>query len=147
MTGNKYVFICNERFWHSVQAELFDFLAHFHADNTFLWSKQANDYVKVGATFDTYEFGGNSLTFAVDRTFSREYGYEKGYALCLDLTADKSSTQPPIAMFTLKGGDYIQNEILGVGGKTGLQGGAVSSPVAASKLIAWGYSGVAVFNP
>ena len=45
-----------------------------------------------------------------------------------------------------KGGDYIQNEILGVGGKTGLQGGAVSSPVAASKLIAWGYSGVAVFN-
>lgn len=74
MTGNKYVFICNERFWHSVQAELFDFLAHFHADNTFLWSKQANDYVKVGATFDTYEFGGNSLTFAVDRTFSREYG-------------------------------------------------------------------------
>ena len=42
---------------------------------------------------------------------------------------------------------YIQNEILGVGGKTGLQGGAVSSPVAASKLIAWGYSGVAVFNP
>ena len=33
-----------------------------------------------------------------------------------------------------KGGDYIQNEILGVGGKTGLQGGAVSSPVAASKL-------------
>ena len=42
---------------------------------------------------------------------------------------------------------YIQNEILGVGGETGLQGGAVSSPVAASKLIAWGYSGVAVFNP
>lgn len=74
MTGNKYVFICNERFWHSVQAELFDFLAHFHTDGTYLWSKQANDYVKVGATFDTYEFGGNSITFAVDRTFSREYG-------------------------------------------------------------------------
>lgn len=73
-TGNKYVFICNERFWHSVQAEMFDFLANFHTDGTYLWSKQANDYVKVGATFDTYEFGGNSITFAVDRTFSREYG-------------------------------------------------------------------------
>lgn len=50
-------------------------------------------------------------------------------------------------MFCLKGADYVQNEILGVGGKTGIASGAVSSPVAASKLIAWGYSGVAVFNP
>lgn len=37
-------------------------------------------------------------------------------------------------MFCLKGADYVQNEILGVGGKTGIASGAVSSPVAASKL-------------
>jgi hypothetical protein len=29
----------------------------------------------------------------------------------------------------------------------GLSSGVVSSPVAGSKLIVWGYSGVAVFNP
>jgi hypothetical protein len=56
----------------------------------------------------------NTIVFSVDRTFSREYGYDKGYALCLDLTADKSSSQPPIAMFTLKGGDFITNKVLGV---------------------------------
>ena len=112
-----------------------------------MWSKAANDYVDVGATFASYEFGGNTVTFKVDRTFSREYGMDKAYCLCLDLTADKTSAQPPIQMFTLKGGDFITNKYPGVGGLDGLSSGVVSSPVAASKLINWGYSGVGVFNP
>jgi hypothetical protein len=62
-----------------------------------MWSKKANDYVEVGARgFDTYNWGGNSISFKVDRTFSREFGRDKGYALALDLTADKTSAQPPI---------------------------------------------------
>ena len=47
----------------------------------------------------------NTISFKVDRTFSREYGTEKGYALMLDLTADKSTGEPAMQMFTLKGGD------------------------------------------
>ena len=35
----------------------------------------------------------------------------------------------------------------GVGGLSGLESGDVASPVAGSKLIMWGYSGIAVFNP
>jgi hypothetical protein len=50
-------------------------------------------------------------------------------------------------MFTFKGGELIHNWITGVGGKSGLAHGEVSSPVAASKLINWGYAGVGVFNP
>ena len=50
-------------------------------------------------------------------------------------------------MFTLNGGDFITNKFIGVGGRNGLSSGEVSSPVAASKLINWGYSGVGVFNP
>lgn len=50
-------------------------------------------------------------------------------------------------MFTLKGGDFITNKYIGVGGLDGLSSGPVSSPVAASKLINWGYSGVGVFSP
>jgi hypothetical protein len=146
-TGNTYMFICNERFWYLVQDALSEFLAHNHTDGTYLWSMKAGDYVKVGAKYNSYEYGGNTIVFSVDRTFSREYGYDKGYALCLDLTADKSSAQPPIAMFTLKGGDFITNKVLGVGGENGLSSGIVSTPVAGSKLINWGYSGVAVFNP
>jgi hypothetical protein len=39
---------------------------------------------------------GNQISFKVDRTFSREYGYKEGYCLCLDLTADSTSAEPPI---------------------------------------------------
>ena len=146
-TGNKYMFICNERMWNLIQTVLGDFLAKYKTEGTYIYSKQANDYIKVGATFDSYEYGGNQISFKVDRTFSREYGFQKAYCLCLDLTADATEAEPPIQMFTLKGGDFITNKYLGVGGRNGLSSGEVSSPVAASKVINWGYSGVGVFNP
>ncbi len=146
-TGNKYMFICNERMWNLLQHVLGDYLAKFRTEGTYLYSKAANGYIKVGATFDSYEYGGNTITFKVDRTFSREYGFEKGYCLCLDLTADATSAEPPIQMFTLKGGDFLTSKYPGVGGLDGLSSGVVSSPVAGSKIINWGYSGVGVFNP
>ena len=133
--------------WFLVQNVLGDFLAKYKTIGTYLWSKAANDYIKVGAAVDSYTFGGNTISFKVDRTFSREYGMEKAYCLCLDLTADSTGNEPPIQMFTLKGGDFITNKYPGVGGLDGLSSGIVSSPVAASKLINWGYSGVGVFNP
>ena len=73
-TDNHYVFICNERMWSLIQLVLGDYLARFKTVDTLLYSKAANDYVKVGATFNSYEFGGNTISFKVDRTFSREYG-------------------------------------------------------------------------
>ena len=147
-TGNQYLFVCNEKAWNDVGTLLADYLAQYHTDGNYLWSMKANDYVSVGAKgFDSYNYQGNTLTFKVDRTFSREFGYEKGYMLALDMTADKTSAQPPIALFTLKGGDFISNKYLGVGKENGLTSGEVASPVAGSKFINWGYSGVAVFNP
>ena len=50
-------------------------------------------------------------------------------------------------MFTLKGCDFITNKYPGVGGLDGMSSGVVSSPVAGSKLIDWGYSGIGVFYP
>ena len=147
-TGNHFVFICNEKAWQDIQDVLETYLSQYHTDGTFMWSMKANDYVSVGAAaFDTYRYGGNEISFKVDRTFSREFGYQKGYMLALDLTADKTSAQPPLALFTLKGGDMISNKYIGVGGLNGLTSGEVSSPVAGSKLIMWGYSSLAVFNP
>lgn len=69
------------------------------------------------------------------------------FGMFLDLTADKASGKPAIAMFTFKNGEFIHNYIKGVGGRSGLESGEVSSPVAASKEIMWGYAGVGVFNP
>ena len=43
-------------------------------------------------------------------------------------------------MFTLKGGQLIQNQIYGVGGKDGLSSGVVSTPVSGSKLVLFGYA-------
>ena len=147
-TGNHYVFLCNERFWQDLYKTLGEYLAQFHTDGTYLWSMKANDYVSVGAKgFDSYNYAGNTITFKVDRTLSLEYGHDKGFALALDLTADKTSAQPPIAMFSLRGGDMITNKYVGVGGLNGLSSGEVASPVAGSKRIIWGYSSIAVFNP
>jgi len=53
----------------------------------------------------------------------------------IDLTADASTGKAAVNMFTFKGGEFIHNYIIGVGGKSGLAHGEVSSPVAASKLI------------
>ena len=107
-TGNKYLFICNEAFWYQLGEVLDQHLAQYHTDGTYLWSMKANGYVSVGAAgFDTYKWQGNEISFKVDRTFSREFGMEKGYALALDLTADSTGKQPPIGLFTLKGGDMM----------------------------------------
>ena len=133
--------------WNDLQMTLGDYLAKFKTDGAYLYSKSAHDYLKVGATYDTYEYGGNQITFTVDRALTREYGQEKGYALAIDLTADEAANKPAIANFTLKGGEFITNKYLGVGGEDGLSSGLVSSPVAGSKLIAWGYAGIGVFNP
>lgn len=136
----------NEALWTQIQLELSDYLSRFKTCATYLWSKQKNDYVKVGATFNSYEFGGNTLTFQVDRTFSREFG-NKGFGMLIDLSADKVSGTPAIQCMTLKNGDIITNRFIGVGGEDGLSSGFVSSAVAASKLIIHGYSGVMVASP
>ena len=74
-TGNHYVFIVNEKFWYDLGDILDQYLAQYHTDGTYLWSMKANDYVSVGAKgFDSYNWQGNTISFKVDRTFSREFG-------------------------------------------------------------------------
>lgn len=95
-TGNKYIVICNEKAWGDIQSVLSEWLARFKTCGTFLWSKKANGYIDVGATFQSFEIGGNTISFKVDRTFSREYGQDKGFMMMIDLTADKTSGEPAI---------------------------------------------------
>lgn len=82
--------------WNDIQIVLSEWLARFKTCGTYLWSKAVNGYVDVGATFNSYEIGGNIISFRVDRTFSREWGSEKGFGLMLDLTSDKTSGEPAI---------------------------------------------------
>ena len=105
-TGNKIAVICNEALWQQVNMTLGKYLSDNHVDGTHLWSKAANDYIKVGATYNTYRFAGNEVSFLVDRALTREYG-NKGYGLALDLSSDLVSGMPAISMMTLKGGQCI----------------------------------------
>ena len=145
-TGNVYMFMINERMWGIVQNVLGSYLADRKTDGAYLWSKGGQGkYIKVGGTFDSYEWGGNTVVFKVDRTLSREF--MEPYALCLDLTTGKTSTRPPIEMFTLNGADFVMNEVIGVGGRDGKSSGVVSTPVAGGTMIASGFAGIAVYNP
>lgn len=144
--GNKYVFICNSAMWAEIQSTLMGWLGDMKTDGTFLYSEKAGDYVKVGNTFNTYEFAGNFISFKIDRALDVEYPTRK-YGFFLDLTADKTSGTAAVKMFTFKGCEFCHNWLLGVGGKNGVESGAVSSPVAATKLINWGYAGIGVMNP
>lgn len=146
--GNTYTFIVNERLWSDIQRVLATTYSSYHTDGTVLYSKSANGFVSVGAKgFDSYNFGGNSIIFKVDRTLSREFGNHKGYGFCLDMSPDVSTGTPAISQFTLKGSEFVSNSIAGVGGLRGGQSGPVASPVAGSKLVLHGYAGIMVKNP
>lgn len=150
LTGNHYAVLCTQKLWNDIQVSLGEYLSNFKTDGTFMYSKSANKgnggYVKVGATYDTYEFGGNTISFIPDKALTREYG-NKGYGLCLDLTADKTNNVPAVAKFTLTGKEYTVNTIAGVQGLDGNSSGPVASNVAASKRVMMSTCGVAAFAP
>ena len=85
----------------------------------------------MGATYNSYEFGGNTITFILDRSLNLEYS-KKAYGFLLDMGTNDGT--PNLMFLTFKGGQLIHNTILGVGGKNGLTSGEVSSPVAGSKI-------------
>ena len=149
-TGNKWLFVVNRKFWNDINMVLGEYLANYKTDATYMYSKSANKgqggYVKVGATFDTYEYAGNQVSFVCDRALTREHP-DKGYGLCIDLTADKTTGKPALAKYSITGKDFMTNKILGVGGYDGRSSGEVSSNVAASKLVMHGYAGVAAYTP
>lgn len=149
-TGNKWIFICNRRLWQQINTTLGVYLGQYRTNGMYLYSKEANKglggYVKVGATYDTYEYAGNQISFVVDRALTREYP-DKGYGVCIDLTADKTSGTPAVAKFSIIGKDFITNKIVGVGGYDGRTSGEVASNVAGSKLVMMGYGGVAAYTP
>lgn len=149
-TGNHLTFIVNRKLWEDINLTLGSYLADNKTDGTYLYSKAANGgaggYVKVGATYNSYEFAGNTVTFMVERALTREYP-TKGYGICLDLTADKTTGTPAVARFSLLGKDFITNTLEGVGKADGGSSGIVSSNVAGSKKVMMTYGAVASFTP
>ena len=151
-TGNHYTFVVNDRLWGQINTTLGDWLKLWGSTPTMMYSKaaqamvKADNPIKVGGTFTSYEIAGNHVTFMVDRALTKEYD-RKGYGICLDMSPDMSTNQPAVAAFTLEGAEFVTSKYPGVGGVDGVTSGIVSSPVAGSKLIVAGYSGIAAFAP
>lgn len=148
-TGNHWMFVCNRVMYSQIQTSLADWLKGWNSVPTVLYSKEENKHgmkadnpLKVGGTFNSYEIMGNTITFAVDNTLTKYYP-SKGYGICLDVTPDMSTGTPAVAAFTLRGKEFISNSLSGVG----FESGPVATPVAGSKLIVSGYWGIAAFNP
>ena len=145
-TGNTYTFLVNTRLWNEVNTVLDRWLTEHKTDGAVLYSKGANGYVELGATYHSYLYAGNTIIFKVERTFDVEFP-TRMYGVMVDLTADGVSNKPAMEMVTFKNGQFIHNWIVGVGGRDGLSSGEVSSRVAGSHIIAWGYAGLVLANP
>lgn len=84
---------------------LLQHLQDFKTDGSFFYSKVDGNNYKVGATFNSYEYNGNILSFRTDRTLTREYPMP--FAMCIDFSGNKSNGNPAIQKFSLKGKDYM----------------------------------------
>lgn len=142
-TGNVFTFIVNEILWDSINSTLRDYLNSWKTIGTFMFSEKANKEIEVGNNgFYSYSNAGNTIQFIVDRSLTLEYE-DRGYGICVDLTADATTGTPAMSMFTIEGLEFKKNYIEGVG----LKDGPVSSPTTAHKVIMMGYAGIGVFNP
>lgn len=144
--GNNYVFMCNTAMWNEFQRVGQSWIRDFKTNGTFAYSKAAGGNVALGATYQSYEHAGNTVIIRVERSLDIEFPNRK-FGMFLDLTADSANGNPALGFYTFKRGEIVHNHLTGVGGLSGFDHGAVSSPVAASKYINFGYGAVAVFNP
>jgi hypothetical protein len=161
ITGNHLTMICNQRMWSDVQEVLSNeargfnnvLNPYFVVTDKSQKSRQAPipsksiEGMKVGATYTTYEFGGNFVTFMPDYSLSQDIAYrDRAYGIFIntDLTDDG---QPNIKMMTVKGGELITGELLGLGGRSGSASGIISTSVHGSEIHWKVFAGIQVADP
>lgn len=104
--------------------------------------------VAVGATFNTYIYEGNTITFLVDEALTNHYP-DKAYGIFVDNSVyeDRTGEKPGIHMMTLKGRELVQSHVPGIGGIDGRTNGITSSRLDASSYDIVGWRGLVVKNP
>lgn len=110
--------------------------------------KQVPHDVAVGATFNTYIYEGNTITFVVDEALTKHFP-DRGYAIFIDtgIYEDERGQVPAIELKTLKGREMIKGHVVGMGGVDGTSNGSVSTPLDASRYDILGWRGVCVKSP
>lgn len=139
--GNTFTFVTNTILFNQLNLLLGEFLRNHSTDGGYIWSK-TDGKIKVGATYNAYEFSGNIILLHADRALDIEYP-DKGFGVMVDLTGDMVAGRPAIEKFTLSGRELIENTVSGVATRSG----EVASPVAGVKYTMSGYAGIAVYSP
>lgn len=62
--GSTFTMLCNTAFYNEFQRVMNAWIIAHKTDCAFLWSKGANGYVDLGATYQSYEFAGKILLLA-----------------------------------------------------------------------------------
>lgn len=104
--------------------------------------------IAVGATFNSYIYEGNVVTFIVDEALSKHYT-DRGYAIFIDtgVYEDETGQVPAVHLKTLKGRALVKNYINGMGGMDGRSNGDVATALDASRFEVLGWRGACVRNP
>lgn len=141
-TGNNIVVMCNWRMFQQAQIVLDDLLKTRAADAYFY--SASGGKLKVGATYNAYEWAGNTITFMENTALTLEYP-DKGYGVFVDTSINDG--EPNIQMMTLEGRQLIKGTLKGMGGLDGKSSGDISTTVDGSRMEFLGYSGIKVANP
>jgi len=104
--------------------------------------------VAVGATFNTYIYEGNTITFVEDASLTSHY-QDRGYAIFVDtgIYEDEKGQVPGIHLKTLKGRALVKSHITGIGGIDGTTSGLASNAADGGRFVALGWRGLCVRNP
>ena len=168
--GNHITVICNRKFSRHKANALQNAINTFAASNNGTWffSRDLSDVygakdafggkkmgksklpqeVGVGATFNTYIYEGNTVTFIVDEALTNHY-QDRGFAIFIDtgIYEDENGQTPAVHLKTLKGRALVKNYITGMGGIDGRSNGHVSTASDFSRFEVLGWRGACVRNP
>jgi hypothetical protein len=143
-TGNNITVVCNWVGFLQAQKAMEDRLRNFAIDGAYYYSAKAGREVDMGATYRSYNYAGNTITFAEDRALS-EHIDDRGYMIFIDTGINDG--KPNIAGFTIKGREMLRGTLNGMGGSDGKSSGDISSPVDGVQMHILGQSGIMVANP
>jgi len=146
-TGNTFVVVGNKRLFDQINDALLEYSLVSTTNPTFLFSETGKDNkVEVGATFSTYEYGGNKIVFMVNKELTQSHP-NYGFGVMLDMEEDIQTNRPAIQSFTLEGSELLTGFVPGLGGKNGKSSGMIATGMTGTEFHIAGYSGIVVFNP
>ena len=149
--GNVLAAVVTEKFWNDFQRAAKTMVTlRSISDGGWFYSKETRDgkpkKLKIGATINSYEFGGNYINIMPSRQLSRQYK-DQGYAVFMDTGADIQTERANVEYFTIKGQEIITGHLEGLGGRDGKTSGSIATSVEGSSYHMTTQGGAVAFKP